>query len=235
MKNTLIALGILTILSCQTTQSTNSQNSNDRNVENSAVRTSTIPRSASKDAPTGIPAAHNKEFVQNYFNETYRNLANEVQGLSEEQLNFKTAPDRWSILECVEHIAVTQPKLFGYVSETLKQAPNPEKRSEIKSTDEDIMAMMVNRSFKAQAPAEMQPSGKYKNVQTALEALEKNQQNILGELKNYSMEDLRNHVVAAPIGSIDAYQFMLFIPGHTARHTLQIQEIKNHPNFPKAK
>lgn len=232
MKQILILCSALAILSCQTTQNTTSQ---ERQVDNSAVRTSTTPRTATKDAPTGIPVAHNKEFVQNYFNETYRNLANEVQGLSKEQLNFKTAPDRWSILECVEHIAVTQPELFGYVSETLKQAPNPEKRSEIKSSDNDILTMMVNRSFKAQAPAEMQPTGKLKDVQTALTALEKNQQNILGELKNYSMEDLRNHVVAAPIGSIDAYQFMLFIPGHTARHTLQIQEIKNHPNFPKSK
>lgn len=40
------------------------------------------------------------------------------------------------------------------------------------------------------------------------------------------MEDLSNRVIESPMGSIDAYQFMLFIPGHTARHTLQIQESK---------
>jgi alpha-ketoglutarate-dependent taurine dioxygenase len=233
MKNTLIALGILSILSCQTTQSTAAQESNGRTVENSAVRTSTTPRTETKNAPAGIPVAHNKEFVQNYLNETYRNLANAVQGLSKEQLNFKTAPDRWSILECVEHITVTQPELFGYVAQTLKQAPNPEKRADIKSTDDDIMTMMVNRTYKAQAPAEMQPSGKYKDVQSALDALQKNQKNMMGELNSFSMDDLRNRVMEAPIGSIDAYQFMLFIPGHTARHTLQILEVKEHPDFPK--
>lgn len=81
----------------------------------------------------------------------------------------------------------------------------------------------------------MQPTGKFKDVQTALANLEKNQRNVMGELKNFSMEDLSNRVIESPMGSIDAYQFMLFIPGNTARHTLQIQEVKKHPNFPKAK
>lgn len=233
MKKHMIIWGIFAcILSCQTSQPASTDN-NARQVENSGVRSSTSVRTSSPTPSSGIPVAHNKEFVQNYFEETYRNLEKAVNGLSAEQLNFKTDPNRWSILECVEHIASTQPTLFGYASEAFKQAPNPEKRSEIKSTDDDIMTMMVNRNFKAQAPEEMQPSGKYKDVQTALNDIKRSQKNILGEIQKLSMDDLRNRVMEAPIGSIDAYQFLLFIPGHTARHTLQILEIKTHPDFPK--
>jgi hypothetical protein len=230
MKKHMIILGIFAaIISCQTTQPTAAEN-NDRQVENLGVRTGGGIRST----PTpGIPVAHNKEFIQTQFDETYRNLEKAVAGLTQEQLNFKTERARWSILECVEHIAVTQPQLFSHAAEALKQAPNQEKRSEIKSTDDDIMTMMVNRGFKAQAPAEMQPTGKYKDVQTALLDIKRSQKTILGELNKVTMDDLRNRVMEAPIGSIDAYQFMLFIPGHTARHTLQILEIKTHPNFPK--
>ena len=44
---------------------------------------------------------------------------------------------------------------------------------------------------------------------------------------------MRNYVLQMPIGSIDAYQMLLYISAHTKRHTLQIEEIKANPAFPK--
>jgi hypothetical protein len=45
---------------------------------------------------------------------------------------------------------------------------------------------------------------------------------------------MRNHVTESPmLGAMDAYQLMLLISAHTARHTAQIEEVKAHPNFPK--
>jgi hypothetical protein len=32
---------------------------------------------------------------------------------------------------------------------------------------------------------------------------------------------------------MDAYQFLLLMAGHAERHTLQIEEVKAHQNFPK--
>jgi hypothetical protein len=32
---------------------------------------------------------------------------------------------------------------------------------------------------------------------------------------------------------VDAYQFMLFLAGHSKRHLLQIKEVKADPGFPK--
>ena len=46
-----------------------------------------------------------------------------MQGLSDAQLNFKPAPDRWSVLECVQHITLTSQGLVGFVQQTLK-TPN---------------------------------------------------------------------------------------------------------------
>ncbi|MBA3987430.1 MAG: hypothetical protein H0X63_12870 [Flavobacteriales bacterium] len=47
-----------------------------------------------------------------------------------------------------------------------------------------------------------------------------------------SLEDLRNHINDSRAGAIDAYQSLLFIAGHCARHTLQIEEIKQAGGFP---
>ncbi len=38
-----------------------------------------------------------------------------VKGLTPEQMTFKPGPDRWSVAECVEHIAATEPMLFGFI------------------------------------------------------------------------------------------------------------------------
>ena len=45
---------------------------------------------------------------------------------------------------------------------------------------------------------------------------------------------LRDHAVDSPLGmKLDGYEFMLFIAGHSERHTKQINEVKADPNFPK--
>lgn len=192
-----------------------------------ADTTATIPPA------TAIPPAHNKKFIQDYFEETYLLIVNATNGLSDEQLNFKSSPERWSIMECLEHIVVTEPQLFEYEKDALSKAATPEKRKDIKLSDDEIMVMMVDRSFKAKASAEMVPEGKYKDVQTALNDLQKQRKEIMAYLDDYTMDDLRNRVLEGPFGSIDAYQFMLFIPGHSARHTMQMLEVKLDPNFPK--
>jgi hypothetical protein len=53
---------------------------------------------------------------------------------------------------------------------------------------------------------------------------------------NTTSDDMRNHFFTFPveaIGTLDAYQLLIFMAGHTKRHTLQIEEVKAHPSFPK--
>jgi hypothetical protein len=45
--------------------------------------------------------------------------------------------------------------------------------------------------------------------------------------------DLRQHVSDGPFGSMDAYEWILFIGAHSERHTKQILEVKAAPDFPK--
>jgi len=70
-------------------------------------------------------------------------------------------------------------------------------------------------------------------VETAFKDLENQRKEILEFIKNADLEDLRNHVSDSPAGPTDAYQSLLFLAGHTARHTLQIEEVKADTHFPK--
>src|SRR5215471_6891535 len=64
-----------------------------------------------------------RKFAVDHLNQTRTDLINAVQGLSEAQLNFKPAPDRWSVLECVQHIVLASQGLFGLEQQTSK-TPN---------------------------------------------------------------------------------------------------------------
>src|SRR5215813_10672991 len=60
-----------------------------------------------------------------------------TKGLSEAQWNFKAAPDRWSIAECAEHIALAEGFIFGRISDGVMKTPlTPEKREATKGKDE---------------------------------------------------------------------------------------------------
>jgi len=74
-------------------------------------------------------------------------------GLSQAQWNFKAAPDRWSVAECAEHIAVTEALVMNLVTEqALKGPAEPEKRDLVKGKEETILHAALDRSTKFKAP-----------------------------------------------------------------------------------
>lgn len=181
------------------------------------------------------PALNKEErkFAHTQLKETKATLFKSVKGLSEAQLNFKSAPDRWSIKECVFHIAMTETALTKMFESTMQAQANPEKRADIKMTDEEIIKKFTDRSNKFTAPEMLNPQkSNWKTADEALGAFREIRQNKLKYVKT-TTEDLRNHVFQMPFGSIDGYQMILFMAAHSNRHTQQINEIKADPNFPK--
>src|ERR1017187_3704443 len=79
---------------------------------------------------------------------TEQGVFNSLLGLSDAQLNFKPAPDRWSISDCVKHIAVTEISLWQMTDAALKQAADSGKRSLIKATDDQVVQMIESRAQK---------------------------------------------------------------------------------------
>lgn len=156
-----------------------------------------------------------------------------VKGLSKAQLNFKAAPDRWSVKECMYHIAISEKNLWDMLEASMKGAANPEKRSDIKMTDEQIIKMMEDRSFKVKTAEPFEPKNTpYKTLDDAVNAFKSRRADHIKYIKT-TTEDLRNHVVQMPFGSLDCYQLCLMMASHSNRHTQQIEEVKADPKFPK--
>ncbi len=163
---------------------------------------------------------------------TRDDAVNATKGLSEAQVNFKATPEKWSVKECMYHIAAAEKLLWSMFEGTMKAPANPEKRSEIKVTDEKVVTMIEDRTTKAQAPEPIQPKNTgFNSLTEAVEDFKNSRGNHIKYLKN-STEDLRNHVVQMPFGYIDCYQFLLFMAAHSNRHTQQMNEVKANPGFP---
>lgn len=153
-------------------------------------------------------------------------------GLSKEQLNFKASPESWSVAECAEHLAISENNIWGAVDGALKNPPDAAKRSEIKMSDEDLLKMITTRDHKIKTSEAFVPTGKYGDIKGIQKEFTGKRDAHITFVKD-TKDDLRNRVVTFPFGSMDAYQTIMFMSGHTLRHTAQIEEVKANPAFPK--
>lgn len=159
-----------------------------------------------------------------------------TKGLSAAQWSFKAGPDRWSIAQCAEHIALSEDFIFGVVMNQVMKTPvDPSKRDAVKGKDEGIIRLLQDRTHKATAPEPIDPTKRTMSSEESVQQFLASRARHIDYLKT-TQDDLRDHFFDHPIpaiGTLDAYQWILLISGHTRRHTLQILEVKADPNFPK--
>jgi len=167
------------------------------------------------------------------FQRTKQRFLNDVKGLSAAQLSFKADTSRWSIAQCIEHIALAENLIWQWEQATVAQPATPEKASEVKITDEQLLKGIVDRSHKFTAPEMLQPVGKFPNSEAALQAFTSRRDSTIAYIST-TKDDLKNHFALHPaFGTMNTYQMLLMLSGHSERHTLQIEEVKANPAFPK--
>ena len=184
--------------------------------------------------PPATLSKKERKFAKDYLKDTKKDLVKTVSSLSEAQLKFKPSPDRWSVEECVMHIAIAEKGLWSLAEQALNAPANPEKRADIKATDEQWVAVVTDRSKKFKAPETIQPQNSgFKSMVEALASFKESRDKLINFISD-TKDDMRNHVIIqSPIGVIDSYQMALFIGGHSNRHTQQLKEVMADPNFPK--
>jgi hypothetical protein len=166
-----------------------------------------------------------------YLEQTRDAVVAATKGLSEAQWKYKAAPDKWSVAETLEHIALGEDYLFGYEkNKVMTEPPGPADR-DIAKIDAMVLAMVPDRSTKRQAPPELVPTGRWTPDQ-ALDHFLKSRAVTIEYMKTTA--DLRDHVADSPLGKLDGYEWLLFIGAHSERHTKQILEVKADAGFPKS-
>lgn len=158
---------------------------------------------------------------------TEAKLLKTVEGLSDAQWKYKPAPDRWSIAECFEHITAAEPFIRELVVKSLE---TPAKEGSNK--DELVSKAIVDRSHKFKAPEPLIPTNKYATPAEAIAAFRKERAETIklaGGDANFRTHGADHFA----FGPLDSAGWMLFLSGHSERHTLQIEEVMKLEGFPK--
>ena len=177
-------------------------------------------------------SADERKRANDYLKKTSDAFVASTKGLSEAQLKFKTAPERWSVAEVAEHITATEDRLMAMVKNQVMKAPARTEAADVREIDDFVMKAISDRSNKVQAPEELKPTNRFGSTVETMNHFKTSRAQTVAFLKE--TKDLRDHAVDSPIGKkLDAYQWVLFVAAHCERHTKQILEVKADANFPK--
>ena len=168
-----------------------------------------------------------REHIVAHLEMTQAWLTDEVSPLSAAQLNFRPAPDKWTVAEVVQHLAIAEPNYWKLLQDALKQPP---KKLDKAANDADVLWYGIDRTHHEKTSVDENPKDQVIDAAQALKTFLAMHAKLL-EVARSSQEDLRGHAV--PDWGVDAYQCLLEISTHEQRHILQIREIKASPGFPK--
>ena len=158
-----------------------------------------------------------------------------VENLTDEQWSFKPAPFKWSVGETAEHIALAEGLLFGVVQQTLASKPNPDWETKTQGKEAALEKILAARTGRAQSPGAIQPMNK-KMTRPEIMTLFKDGRARSLKFIETTDASFKDHTFDNPFpvfGTLNAYQWFLYIPQHNLRHNKQIAEVKANARFPK--
>lgn len=149
-------------------------------------------------------------------------------GISDAQAKFKPAPDRWSIAECAEHVALVEKGMMSRItdeSSASERTVRPEKQG-------DLRKFTLNRASKRNAPERMVPTGRFGSLAKALDQFSANRDDTIAYLTSCK-DDLHARSFVHPSGPMTCHEGFILIANHPLRHLEQIREIQASPEYPK--
>jgi hypothetical protein len=163
-----------------------------------------------------------------------------VAGLTDEQFNWRSSPDRWSISQCLDHLNLTAEKFVPAIDEAIAEARQRGWLSAGPFTypllerwftrSQEPPPRLRSRAFKAFVP----PPGKPKADVVA--RFMEWQEQIGRRLHAADGIDLRRAKHKSPVMPLFTWRLGTLLAltlAHERRHVWQAREVRNHPNFPR--
>ncbi|MEO8025453.1 MAG: DinB family protein [Bryobacteraceae bacterium] len=185
------------------------------------------------DKPVVTISQAEREFAVSYLEKTRKEFEDSISGLTPAQWNYKPSSGGWSIAECAEHIATGEDLIFNLVVSSLLKPADPEAARTGREQDARIITGMTDRSKKGKAPEVLKPTGKYPTPESVVSAFDEKRDRSVAFVK-LSQDDLRGRITPnRSFGTVDAYQYILFMAAHSSRHTAQLNDVKADAGYPK--
>lgn len=145
-----------------------------------------------------------------------------LDGITEGLAAKRPGPERWSALECVEHVAVSE----DFLRSRIMQAEHVGVPAINRLRDVEIMARGADRTRPGVSPEATCPTGRFANLPDAVRHFLASRAETIRYVENCS-EDLRSMLTTHPLlGTVNCQETLLLIVVHPQRHAKQIDEIR---------
>jgi len=171
-----------------------------------------------------------RQFILGNLQETRETFLAETKTVREDQARWKPTSDRWSILECAEHVAVSEEGMFYLLT---REAMPLGTLTVCVGREREILARGTDRSKKFTAPETMAPTGRFATLAEALRTFQENRSRTITYVEGCGQELCNQEVVHPLFGRVTANECLALLTIHPARHSLQVRELRQHPQFPK--
>ncbi|HEV2984971.1 MAG TPA: DinB family protein [Vicinamibacterales bacterium] len=154
-------------------------------------------------------------------------LREAVEAVPEGLRDRQPAADRWSVAEVLEHLGLVEERFKTIIADRLAEARASGLGAE-RETSPIVptlnLAGILDRSSKHQAPDVVRPQGSdWKTAWSRLEDIRRSFLGVYGSGDGLALADVVH--VHPRLGSLNLYQWGVWVGGHEARHTEQIREI----------
>ena len=143
-----------------------------------------------------------------------------IDGLSDAQAAIRPAEDRWSALECIEHIVTVEARFQGWISSGKKletAQPNPENEA-------SLLARVTDRTTKAQAPEAVRPAGRITTLAAGRDAFNTARDESVRMARERGSELYSVGAEHPRFGPMNGMEVLYLMAGHARRHAAQIRE-----------
>lgn len=163
-----------------------------------------------------------------------------VAGLSEEQLSWTSAPETWSIAQCLDHLAVTSERFNSYFTEALNRGREKWPTTSTISYRPSLVGgwlikqVVPQTTRKVSAPKVFRPS-QFQAVPGAFKKFLKQQAEFINYVREAEGLDYNKTRLRSPVTPLMRYSladaFVVTVV-HGWRHLAQARRMRGTPGFP---
>ena len=169
-----------------------------------------------------------------YLDQSEKQFKELIADVTPAQWHWRPAPEKWSVADCAEHIVLAEGLLFASVTKAVASPVNPNWAEQTKGKTEFLERIMPNRTGKAVAPEAIVPAGKWTKEETLAKFNEARA--ITRKFIETTTVALHEHTLEHPFPvfkTLNAYQWLIYIPLHNLRHNGQLADVKKADGYPK--
>ena len=174
------------------------------------------------------------------FGKVTAEVKTQFKNLSSEQLNWKPAPEKWSIAQCLEHLIVSNTTYYPQLNDVVVGKHSNSFYQSIKFISKFFGNYLVKETGPVVAKPMKSPPvfvpSKSQIASTIVADFEKHQNDFSACIESLSKVDLENTMVSSPALGIITYNLvdlLTILVGHEQRHLAQAKNVLNHGSFPR--